>query len=47
MDALRKEESYTIDDIYALPDGERAELIDGKSIIWLRQAGLIRGYCFH
>ena len=30
MDALRKEEVYTIDDIYALPDGERAELIDGK-----------------
>lgn len=30
MDALRKEESYTIDDIYTLPDGERAELIDGK-----------------
>ncbi len=23
----KKEESYTIDDIYALPDGERAELI--------------------
>ncbi|MCM1122625.1 MAG: Uma2 family endonuclease [Eubacterium sp.] len=30
MDALREEEIYTIDDIYALPDGERAELIDGK-----------------
>ena len=30
MDALRKEEKYTIDDIYALPEGERAELIDGK-----------------
>ena len=30
MDALKKEEFYTIDDIYALPDGERAELIDGK-----------------
>lgn len=30
MDALRKEQIYTIDDIYALPDGERAELIDGK-----------------
>ena len=29
MDAL-KEETYTIDDIYALPEGERAELIDGK-----------------
>ena len=30
MDALRKEEIYTIEDIYALPDGVRAELIDGK-----------------
>ncbi len=30
MDALKKEEVYTIDDIYALPEGERAELIDGK-----------------
>lgn len=30
MDALKKEETYTIDDIYALSDGERAELIDGK-----------------
>ena len=25
-----KENTYTINDIYALPDGERAELIDGK-----------------
>lgn len=30
MDALPKEDIYTIEDIYALPDGERAELIDGK-----------------
>ena len=30
MNALRKEDVYTIDDIYALPDVERAELIDGK-----------------
>lgn len=30
MDALKKEEIYTIEDIYALPDGKRAELIDGK-----------------
>ena len=28
---LPKEEIYTIDDIYALPEGERAELIDGSS----------------
>lgn len=30
MDAVKREEPYTIDDIFALPDGERAELIDGK-----------------
>lgn len=30
MDALRKEAIYTIKDIYALPDGQRAELIDGQ-----------------
>lgn len=28
--ALAQEKIYTIDDIYALPDGERAELIDGN-----------------
>lgn len=28
--ALHQNKIYTIDDIYALPDGERAELIDGK-----------------
>lgn len=27
---LPKEHSYTIEDIYALPEGERAELIDGQ-----------------
>ena len=30
MDALRKETNYTIEDIYALPEGERAELIEGQ-----------------
>ena len=34
MNVVRKEETYkgtyTIDDIYDLPDGERAELIDGQ-----------------
>lgn len=30
MDAVRKEKIYTVDDIYNLPDGKRAELIDGK-----------------
>lgn len=28
--ALPKERTYTIEDIYALPEGTRAELIDGK-----------------
>ena len=27
---LLKEDTYTIEDIYALPEGERAELIDGQ-----------------
>uniref|UniRef100_UPI002FDAD940 Uma2 family endonuclease n=1 Tax=Enterocloster lavalensis TaxID=460384 RepID=UPI002FDAD940 len=27
---LPKQKDYTIEDIYALPDGERAELIDGQ-----------------
>ena len=30
MNVLRKEKIYTTDYIYALPDGERAEFIDGK-----------------
>lgn len=30
MEALRKEEICTIEDIYTLPEGERAELIDGR-----------------
>ena len=30
MDVARKLESYTIEDIYSLPDGQRAELIDGQ-----------------
>lgn len=30
MDMPKKEEFYTIEDIFALPDGERAELIDGQ-----------------
>lgn len=28
--ALSQEKIYTLEDIYALPDGERAELIDGR-----------------
>ena len=30
MPALAQEKIYTLEDIYALPDGERAELIDGQ-----------------
>lgn len=30
MDAVKREDTYTVEDIYALPDGERAELIDGQ-----------------
>ena len=30
MEAFKKKEIYTVDDIYALPEGERAELIDGR-----------------
>ena len=30
MGALAKEIVYTVEDIYALPDGKRAELIDGQ-----------------
>lgn len=30
MSVLKKESFYTIDDIYSLPDGQRAELIDGQ-----------------
>lgn len=29
MDAVRKNQLYTIDDIYSLPNGIRAELLDG------------------
>lgn len=30
MNVVKKEETYTIEDIYALPEGQRAELIDGQ-----------------
>ena len=30
VDAIRKEDVFTVEDIYALADGERAELIDGQ-----------------
>lgn len=28
--AIPQEKIYTLEDLYALPDGERAELIDGR-----------------
>ena len=28
--AIPQEKTYTLEDLYALPDGERAELIDGR-----------------
>ena len=30
MEALKKEKVYTIEDIYSLPEGKRAELLDGR-----------------
>lgn len=30
MNMLKQERIYTIEDIYALPDGERSKLIDGR-----------------
>lgn len=30
MNVVRKGETYALEDIYALPDGKRAELIDGQ-----------------
>ena len=35
---LLKDDHYTIEDIYALPEGKRAELIDGQIYDWHRQA---------
>lgn len=45
--ALPQEKFYTVEDIYELPDGERAELLMGKSTIWLRQAGNTKDLLFH
>ena len=36
---LPDKKRYTIDDIYELPDGERAELIDGKMYMTRRDRG--------
>ncbi len=38
--SARKEDYYTIEDIYHLPDGERAELIDGE-LYMMATPGLI------
>ena len=41
---LPKQHTYTSEDYWNLPDGERAELIDGPAFItWLRPAGSISG----
>lgn len=52
MDAVKEpiEKFYTIDDIYALPDGQRAELIDGQIFYmappsWTHQK--ISGYLYN
>ena len=40
MEAMQQEKIYTIEDIYALPEGERAELIDGQ-IYYMEAPSLI------
>lgn len=50
MELLKKEEVYTLNDIYALPDGERAELIDGQIYYMAppsRNHQKISGYLYH
>ena len=42
---LLKEENYTIADIYALPEGERAELIDGKMFPEQTAFGVHQRFC--
>lgn len=42
--ALPKAITCTLEDIYALPDGERAELINGHIYNMLRQAASIRKF---
>ena len=43
MNVLKQEKLYTIDDIYALPDGERAELIDGHGTAKLQTSATGNG----
>lgn len=44
---LPKQKTYTIEDIYALADGERAELIDGQIFIWRHRQGHTNESCYH
>ena len=38
--SLPQKQDYTLDDIYALPDGQRAELIDGEMYM-MAQGGML------
>lgn len=40
--ALAREKNYTIEDIYSLPEGQRAELIDGTMYMMARRKEFIR-----
>lgn len=39
---LLNRQYYTIADIYALPEGKRAELIEGEILIWRHQVESIK-----
>lgn len=43
---LPKTTTYSMDDIYALPEGQRAELINGQLYNMARQAVYIRKYYY-
>ncbi len=50
--SLPQKQDYTIDDIYALPDGQRAELIDGQMYMMappktIHQKNIRRFVCCH
>ena len=46
MNTLRRQECYTVEDIYNLPEGERAELIDGQ-IFYMTAPGTIHQRLVH
>lgn len=46
MDASRQLECYTIEDIYNLPEGQRAELIDGE-LYMMATPGMIHQRLVH